>query len=175
MSAKKILTLVFLFATDPTGNRRVLLGMKKRGFGVGLWNGFGGKVEPGETIEQGARREVQEECGLVCGALRRAGVLWFEFGTDPMGLECHLYVGDVDAEAEGTETEEMRPQWFPAESVPFELMWADDSIWWPYVLSNRPFSAAFWFGEDKKTILRQKVELVEALPAGWDVDIKDWA
>lgn len=34
----------------------VLLGMKKRGFGAGKWNGFGGKVQPGETIEEAARQ-----------------------------------------------------------------------------------------------------------------------
>lgn len=33
---------------------RVLLGMKKRGFGMGKYNGFGGKVEPGESIEAAA-------------------------------------------------------------------------------------------------------------------------
>jgi 8-oxo-dGTP diphosphatase/2-hydroxy-dATP diphosphatase len=30
--------------------------MKKRGFGVGRWNGFGGKVEKQETILDGAKR-----------------------------------------------------------------------------------------------------------------------
>ncbi len=48
---KKLYTLVFLVDDD-----RVLLGMKKRGFGAGKWNGFGGKVEPGETIEEAAIR-----------------------------------------------------------------------------------------------------------------------
>ena len=38
---------------------KVLLGMKKRGFGTGFYNGFGGKVEPGETILEAAVREVQ--------------------------------------------------------------------------------------------------------------------
>ena len=47
----KILTL--LFVLEPG---RVLLGMKKRGFGMGRWNGFGGKVQAGETIEEGAIR-----------------------------------------------------------------------------------------------------------------------
>ena len=28
----------------------ILLGMKKRGFGVGKYNGFGGKVEKDESI-----------------------------------------------------------------------------------------------------------------------------
>ena len=47
----KVLTSVFIRDSD-----QVLLGLKKRGFGVGFWNGFGGKVEKGETIEEGARR-----------------------------------------------------------------------------------------------------------------------
>ena len=56
---RKVLTLVLL-----RKGSRVLLGMKKRGFGAGKWNGFGGKVEAGETVVEAAAREVQEECGL---------------------------------------------------------------------------------------------------------------
>ena len=52
-SMKKVFTLVFLRA-----GKQVLLGMKKRGFGVGKWNGFGGKLEPGESFAEGAVREV---------------------------------------------------------------------------------------------------------------------
>jgi len=44
---KKIMTLCIIHQ-----HPKVLLGMKKRGFGVGRWNGFGGKVNEGETIEQ---------------------------------------------------------------------------------------------------------------------------
>lgn len=47
----KLLTLAFV--TKPG---QILLGMKKKGFGVGRWNGFGGKVERGETIEEAAKR-----------------------------------------------------------------------------------------------------------------------
>ena len=43
----KVCTLVLVFRKETS---EVLLGMKKRGFGVGKWNGFGGKVEPGESI-----------------------------------------------------------------------------------------------------------------------------
>ena len=57
---RKVLTLVFLRREG-----EVLLGMKKRGFGEGKWNGFGGKVEAGETIVEAAAREVKEECGYV--------------------------------------------------------------------------------------------------------------
>ena len=47
----KLLTLLFVVESD-----RVLLGMKKRGFGAGRWNGFGGKVDRDETIEEAAKR-----------------------------------------------------------------------------------------------------------------------
>lgn len=47
----KVLTLVFVLEGG-----KILLGLKKRGFGSGWWNGFGGKVNQGETIEDGARR-----------------------------------------------------------------------------------------------------------------------
>jgi 8-oxo-dGTP diphosphatase/2-hydroxy-dATP diphosphatase len=51
MPQNKLLTLAFLLERN-----RVLLGFKKRGFGMGKWNGFGGKVESGETIECAAKR-----------------------------------------------------------------------------------------------------------------------
>lgn len=54
MLNSKLLTLVLVVQPG-----RVLLGMKKRGFGAGKWNGFGGKVQPGETIEDAARRYIK--------------------------------------------------------------------------------------------------------------------
>ena len=51
--SRKVLTLVFLRKEG-----EVLLGYKKHGFGSGKWNGFGGKVEPGESVAEGAARKV---------------------------------------------------------------------------------------------------------------------
>lgn len=51
MGTSSLYTLVMVLQPP-----RILLGMKKRGFGAGRWNGFGGKVQEGETIEAGARR-----------------------------------------------------------------------------------------------------------------------
>jgi len=51
MLGNKILTLAFVRRPG-----EILLGYKKRGFGVGKWNGFGGKVEIGETIHDAAKR-----------------------------------------------------------------------------------------------------------------------
>eukprot|EP01047_Picozoa_sp_COSAG01_P115130 COSAG01_NODE_43780_length_426_cov_0.944954_1_plen_115_part_00 len=62
----KLLSLVMVM--DPPA-RQILLGMKKRGFGEGKWNGFGGKKEPAETMAECAQRELREESG-VCPAYR---------------------------------------------------------------------------------------------------------
>ena len=53
MVSNKVLTLAFVREST-----RILLGLKKRGFGQGRWNGFGGKVQAGETIEAGAVRYI---------------------------------------------------------------------------------------------------------------------
>jgi 8-oxo-dGTP diphosphatase/2-hydroxy-dATP diphosphatase len=48
-------TLVFLINRN---ENKICLGMKKRGFGASRWNGFGGKVNEEEEIEDAAIREV---------------------------------------------------------------------------------------------------------------------
>ena len=65
----KILNLVI-----PHIDGRLLLGRKLRGFGEGYVNGFGGKVEVGETIEASARREVRRLTGRLCAAAGRLAV-----------------------------------------------------------------------------------------------------
>ena len=50
----KLLTLLFVLRSEPSS--QVLLGFKKRGFGEDRWNGFGGKVQPGESISDAAVR-----------------------------------------------------------------------------------------------------------------------
>ena len=76
---RKILTLCVVHE-----HPRVLLGMKKRGFGEGRWNGFGGKVQEGETIEGAAKRELLEEAGVSLGSIERVGRLDFELRQRPM-------------------------------------------------------------------------------------------
>ncbi|KAI5221472.1 7,8-Dihydro-8-Oxoguanine Triphosphatase [Manis pentadactyla] len=86
MGTSKLYTLVLVLQPQ-----RVLLGMKKRGFGAGRWNGFGGKVEDGETIEEGAKRELQEESGLTVDTLQKVGQIMFEFVGEPELMDVHVF------------------------------------------------------------------------------------
>jgi ADP-ribose pyrophosphatase YjhB (NUDIX family) len=54
-------TLVFLIKPS---EQKILLAMKKRGFGVGKWNGVGGKLQNDETVKDAAIRETLEEIAV---------------------------------------------------------------------------------------------------------------
>ncbi|KAJ1836694.1 hypothetical protein LPJ63_000014 [Coemansia sp. RSA 2711] len=155
----RLYTLVFPF---DQAQARVLLGMKKRGFGSNKLNGFGGKVEPSETIAQGAQRELAEESGLTATKIEQCGLLLFYFEDSPVAMEVHVYaVREFSGHA--VETEEMRPQWFGMHDMPFNQMWADDERWWPYMLKAQKFVGRFWFKADQVTITREELRPVESL------------
>jgi 8-oxo-dGTP pyrophosphatase MutT (NUDIX family) len=131
---------------------RILLGKKKRGFGAGKWNGFGGKVEEGETVEAAARREMQEECGLTVREMRKCGELAFSFEGALTGLDVHVF--DVtQVEGEAAPSTEMDPAWFPEDAVPFTDMWADDAHWFPLYLAGKSFRGKFVYSA-KETLVR---------------------
>ncbi|KAI7902182.1 NUDIX hydrolase domain-like protein [Cokeromyces recurvatus] len=150
ISSKKLLTLVLTINEE---RKEILLGMKKRGFGVGKFNGFGGKVEKGETIEQAARRELWEECEIKAIDLKKVGILMFTFENNPIGLETHVYT-TYSYEGIPKETEEMKPEWFPFDQIPFDKMWSDDKYWFPFLFKQQLFSGHFHFAEDQKSILK---------------------
>lgn len=136
---KKILTLCIIH-----DHPRVLLGMKKRGFGAGRWNGFGGKVEPGESIEDAAKREIWEEAGVKVTDIEKVGKIDFEFLGNPEVLEVHIFKAD-DFMGNITESEEMKPQWFHIDEIPFSDMWPDDKYWMSLFLKNKKFRGRFLF------------------------------
>lgn len=153
---KKILTLCIVHQSP-----RVLLGMKKMGLGAGRWNGFGGKVEPGESIEDAARREVKEEADIEVRNLEKMGVIDFEFSGNPEILEVHIF-RSTEFSGVPVETEEMAPAWYPENEIPYELMWADDIYWLPLLLAGKKFRGKVLFGE-KDVILEHKIEEVASV------------
>ena len=156
---KVITNLVIIYDDE-----KILLGMKKRGFGEGKWNGHGGKIEGNESIKDAAIREVFEEVEVKIknsDAVRERGIINFYFeGKDDETQEVHFFsIPSDQIIGEPKETEETKPQWFDYCDIPFDKMWVDDPYWMPIMLSGKDFRGEFYFNSDGSAILEKKLEV----------------
>jgi 8-oxo-dGTP diphosphatase len=132
----------------------VLLGYKKVRYGAGKYTGFGGKVEAGETVRAAAARELEEECSLRVedSALEEAGRLIFLFPHKAeWSQEVHVF-RVYQWMGEPVESEEMRPEWFALDRLPYARMWQDAPAWLPRVLNRQPLGLRFTFRADNETL-----------------------
>jgi|SRR3989344_8237995 len=151
----RLITTLCLIHQHP----QILLGMKKRRFGAGRWNGYGGKVMEGESIEKSLFREIKEEAGIDIIEPEKVGFLEFIFTNTGEIIEAHLFrVNKFSGEL--VETEEMKPKWFHVDEIPFKDMWPDDIHWMPLFLKGKKFKGKFSFGEGD-AILEKELEIVE--------------
>ena len=135
-------------------DNRILLIQKRRGLGAGKINGPGGRLEPDETIQQCAIREVQEELLVTPLSPVQRGILRFQF-TDGYSLHCTVFTSN-DLEGEPQQTEEAIPLWTPLDAIPYDKMWADDIYWMPKMLEGFNFDGNFLFAGD--TMLGKAIE-----------------
>ena len=129
----------------------ILLGTKKRGFCAGTVNGFGGKQDPGETIEQAMVRETFEEVGITPTEYEKTAFI--KFDTDYKGerVFIDMYVYNVTKfTGEAMETEEMRPQWYSINDLPFDQMLGDDKLWLPDVIQGKCIVGKVEFSDNMK-------------------------
>jgi 8-oxo-dGTP diphosphatase len=134
-------TLTFVIEPE-----RLLLIRKKRGLGAGKINGPGGRLEPGETPEACAIREVEEELCITPLGVEARGELRFQF-TDGYSIHVHVFSA-TGYRGEPRETDEAVPLWFDLDAIPYEEMWADDVLWLPRLLGGHTVGGRFVFEGD---------------------------
>ncbi len=141
-------TLVLLVKRSYGEISEICLAMKKGGFGEGRYNGVGGKLEAGETIEQAAVRETREEIGVGIKDLKKCARLVFENPHKPdWDQVVHVYLVE-SWEGEPSESIEMKPEWFAVKNIPYSAMWPDDAHWLPEVLNGKFISGSFIFNKE---------------------------
>ncbi len=133
-------SLVFLMKED-----EVLLAQKKRGYAKGKWLGVGGKLEPFENILNCAVRECQEEISVTPTNLEHIATLDFIFPTKPTWSQQVFAYATQTWNGEPKESEEMAPQWFKHEDLPYDNMWSDAIHWMPNILMGEKLYAEFYF------------------------------
>ncbi len=159
-------TLILLKKDD-----EILLGLKKRGFGKGRLNGVGGKQKEGETLEECAIRETEEEISVKLTKLEHVADIVFDnlyYKGVPERNMMHVYFG-LEWEGEPTESDEIEPRWTKIADLDYSKMWCDDEHWYPYVLAGKKVQAWFNFNEDDTF----DDFWVDVLPDGYFEEIDD--
>lgn len=153
----KIETTLALLKKD----NKILLALKKRGFGEGKYNGVGGKIEKGETVEQAMIRETEEEINVTPREYEKVAIIEFDefYKGNKENVVFHLYLIN-EWNGEPSETEEMKPSWFEIDKMPYDKMFPDDKYWMPYILDGKKINAYFEFDEDWNVVTK-RIEEVE--------------
>jgi len=149
-------TIVFLIKRYGRSIPKICLANKKRGFGKGKLNGFGGKVksDEGESVETAACREACEESTvhIQIADLRKVAEITFLFPHRPhWGQQVHVFLTEKWT-GDPSETEEMLPAWYFVSKIPYSSMWASDRYWLPKVLAGTRIEATFTFGDNEKIL-----------------------
>ena len=118
------------------------------------------KLKPGESPNEGVKREVLEETGLLISQLKLHGVLKFYFGKIERPnwivyvFSTRVFKGDLKSSEEGL------LQWFSFDEIPYEQMWQDDKYWLPLLIKNRNFSGDFYFNESGTILNNHNLEFI---------------
>jgi len=139
---------------------RVLLAMKKRGHGEGWYNGYGGKVEEGETIEKAMVRELKEESGLIAKKFGKRAVLEFFFKGTDKEVETHVFEVS-EYEGDLIETDEMVPKWFNKSDIPYSQMWPADRDWMHLFFEGHNIEGEATFDGETKAFIESSFRVKE--------------
>lgn len=128
---------------------KVLLGLKKRGFGMGKLTSVGGKQEKDESINETAIRETFEEIGVKVTEMEHMADIVFDnlhYKGKPERDMMHVFVA-TKWQGEPQESDEIKPEWVKISEMPYQRMWGDNEHWLPEVLRGNKVEAWFYYNE----------------------------
>jgi 8-oxo-dGTP pyrophosphatase MutT (NUDIX family) len=135
-------------------NGQVILAKKKSRVGAGFYNGYGGKLEEGETLAECAKRETYEECGIQIelDQTELAAVIDFYAGENPQ-FSCHIFIAK-DWKGEGFESDEMGPpEVFSLDALPYDQMLAGDRLWFERIMKGERFKGILRYSADFSAVV----------------------
>lgn len=135
-------SLVYPVYRFPVDQNYVLLGLQKSGKWEGYFNGFGGEILPDESIHDCARRELQEEAGIIAaeGDLTLYGKIHYvhqQHAFRPSAVYVYLYEKWDGKYPRDCELMVENYLFTPSQSqIPFNKMPPNDILWLPRILNG---------------------------------------
>jgi 8-oxo-dGTP diphosphatase len=130
-------TLGYVFSPD--GARVLLIHRNSRPDDAhfGKYNGLGGKLDPGEDIVAGMRREIREEAGIECESLQLAGTIsWPGFGKNGQDWFGFIFRIDQFSGTPKTANPEGTLEWIEVNRVLALPLWEGDRRFLPLVFES---------------------------------------
>jgi 8-oxo-dGTP diphosphatase len=115
---------------------------------AGKWNGLGGKLNPGESPEECAVREVFEESGLKVHNPHLKGILTFPAFSQDEDWYVFVYVVE-DFEGELIDSAEGNLRWIDNADLTGLNLWEGDPIFLPWLDRQGIFSGKFIYIDGK--------------------------
>jgi len=127
-------------AIIPFSDNKILLIKRNTRPFVGYWALPGGRMDPGETIEQTVIREVKEETGVVCKIIGKIGE-YVEKGVKD-GIEYEYYptcfvVQPVGGELKKQDSEIQQMQLFSLDALPTPLAFEHEKMIKDYIARQK--------------------------------------
>jgi len=114
----------------------------------GKWNGLGGKIQPGESPEECAVREVREESGLTIEKPRLRGFITFPAFDQYDDWYVFLFTADR-FRGDLVEPDEGYLRWVADEKLLDLELWEGDRLFLPWLDGNRIFMAKICYHQGR--------------------------
>ena len=121
---------------------------KKNDMHAGKWNGLGGKLEPGETPEECAVREIMEESGLRVFNPVLKGVLTFPAFSNDEDWYAFVFLA-YEFEGELIDSPEGDLKWIDSSELLNLNLWDGDRIFLPWLDRQGFFSGKFIYKDGR--------------------------
>lgn len=115
---------------------------KENDYHEGKWNGLGGKFEPGETPEECAVREIEEESGLKVKTPKLKGFISFPNFDGKNDWNVFVFTAD-EFDGELIDSPEGKLEWIENEKLCDLNLWDGDKIFIKWIFEDKFFSAKF--------------------------------
>ncbi|KAG0031120.1 hypothetical protein BGZ81_001723 [Podila clonocystis] len=83
-----------------------------------------------------------------------------------------LSTGHSDNKDDFVPSDEMAPAWWPVSKLPWESMRINHKVWYPYMLSDRPYRGVYWYNATLDPTVKAANAQRESVKEIWVEDLK---